>query len=144
MGHLKRECPQTICFNCGHKGHEQGQCSQARRERTQAPRGVGGYAQAFVIDNVHEERKQMMGRLEEVERRVAQGGQAPLVPSKGDTSGDVKEDSRGGVVPDRARKPGLEGLLDGIATEIRREIVKTNKNFHINPLHPERRHEGRK
>ena len=85
-----------------------------------------------------------MGRLEEVERRVAQRGQASLVPSKGETSGDGKEDSGERVVPDGARKPGLEGLLDGIATEIRREIVKTNENFHINTLHPGRRHEGRK
>ena len=55
---------------------------------------MGGSAQAFVIDNVHEERKQMMGRLEEVERRIAQRGQAPLASPKGDTSGDGKEDLR--------------------------------------------------
>ena len=75
---------------------------------------------------------------------MAQRGQAPLASSKGDTSGDGKEDLRERVKPDGARKPGLEGLLNGIATEIRREIVKNNENFHINPLHPGRRHEGRK
>ena len=44
------------------------------------------------------------------------------------------------MIPDRPRQPGLEGLLDGIASEIRREIERTNENFHLNPLHPSRRH----
>ena len=66
---------------------------------------MGGYAQAFVIDNVHEERKAMMGRLEEVERRVAQRGQALPVSSKGGTGGDGKEDLGGSVVPDGSQNP---------------------------------------
>ena len=33
LGHVMRECPEIICFGCGHRGHMQGSIKCQRRNR---------------------------------------------------------------------------------------------------------------
>ena len=128
--HYRRECPHTVCFSCGKKGHERRACDQFRNLPSLELGNEERFAQALVVESgrslqrdsgglaqqLREDRKEVLGRLDELGRQITQQRPATSVPSEKGAS--VMSESNE-MIPDRPRQPGLEGLLDGIASEIR-------------------------
>ena len=147
---MKRICPHVTCWNCGMKGHEQWVCNRPRVYQAYGSGGLEGHAQALLVDNVYipredgralaqqmqESKKEMMGKLEEIGRQVTQQRSSSPAASKGVSEERREENPARRAIPDRQQRPGWEGLLEGMVSEIRKEIDKTNENYNINPLYP--------
>lgn len=152
IGHLRKRCPYIECWNCGRTGHEQWACDRPQRHQAPGSRGLGGHTQALLVDGMvtpredhrmllqrmQEERKAMITKLEEIGKQMQHGRSSSA-------SHERTNEDRSRAPPGRQKRPGWEGLLDNVVSEIRKEIVRTNEDDDIHPLYPsdKRRDSGR-
>lgn len=152
VGHFRRECPHVQCWNCGRRGHEQRLCPQPRVAQPRGLDGMGPRTQALVVDSVLDpkrdhstlahrlqmERKEMIGKIEELERKIRQ--KIPTSsPERGIDEGQSEREGSRRTTPEKPQGAEWQRLLEGITSYVRKEMDKTNESFHINPLYPNRR-----
>ena len=92
----------------------------------------------MLLQRMQEERKAMITKLEEIGKQMQHSRSSSA-------SHERTNEDRSRAPPGRQKRPGWEGLLDNVVSEIRKEIVRTNEDDDIHPLYPsdKRRESGR-
>ena len=129
---------------------------RATRIQGVRPNDMGGRIPAFVVDSIatpsedhkallqqmESGRREMMVKLEDMDRKMLRREvhTLPLQEQRAVARRPVSEGSGAENLPEtnsgKEGAFGLEGVLKNLASEIRREVEKTNEDFHINPIYP--------